>query len=96
MTTKKGTSKKAKKAKKNKPTKAMLKELGDVLQKHNLRGVTIQFMDSGSSATALTASVANGGLAPTPDSLNCTPPKTPTFVCKTLANGTIVCGFVCR
>ena len=95
MTTKKKPSKKMKK---KKPTKAMLKEIGEVLQKHNSNGVTLKFSDSVGSVALSGGAVADSasGLAPTAESLNCTPPKSPTFVCKTLADGTIVCGFVCR
>lgn len=92
MSTKKRTSRKT--TKKKKPSKAMLKELAEVFEKHNSTGVTIQFSDSIGS---LTESAGDAhGLAPTPESLNCTPPKKPTRVCKTLPNGDIVCGWVCR
>lgn len=92
MTTKKKPSKKQ--AKKKRPTKAMLKEIGEVLQKHKSNGVTIMFADSmGNTANATDAA---HGLAPTRESLNCTPPKSPTHICKTLSDGTIVCGWVCR
>jgi hypothetical protein len=92
MSTKKRTSKKT--TKKKRPTKAMLKEIAKVLEKHNSTGVTIRFSDSIGSLAESTGDAH--GLAPTPDSLNCTSPKKPTHVCKTLPNGTIVCGWVCR
>ena len=97
MTTKKRTAKKraSKKTTKTKrPTRAMLKDIAEVLERHNSRGVTIQFSEPIAGLTALAGDTH--GLAPTPDSLNCPPPKSPTHVCKTLANGTIVCGWVCR
>lgn len=92
MSTKKKSSKKQ--TKKKRPTKGMLKEIGEVLQRHNSTGVTIRFSDNVGNLTESTGTAH--GLAPTPDSLSCTPPKKPTHVCKTLPNGTIVCGWVCR
>ena len=90
----------SKQAKKKRPTKAMLRELSEVFERHNWNGVTIRLSDPGSlpAVAESTAALANAdpGLAPTPGSLNCTPPTKPTFVCKTLSDGTIVCGFVCR
>jgi len=92
MSTKKRTSKKT--TKKKEPTKAMLKEIAQVLEKHNSTAVTMRFSASISNLTAAAGDAH--GLAPTPDSLNCTPPKSPTHVCKKLPDGTIVCGWVCR
>lgn len=96
MSTKKRTSKQAKK---KKPTKAMLQELSEVFERHNWSGVTIRLSDSdsvGGVAKSMGVVALNvSGLAPTPDSLNCTPPAKPTFTCETLSDGTIVCGFVC-
>ena len=90
----------SKRTKKKKPTKAMLQELKELLERHKWTGTIISLHDADSigELAAATGVVAHATpeLAPTPDSLNCTPPAKPTFDCDTLANGTIVCGWVCR
>jgi hypothetical protein len=86
--------------KKRRPTKAMVKEIKEVFERHNWSGAIVPLPTPDSIGLAAdstgVAARAASGLAPTPDSLNCIPPAKPTFDCQTLPNGTIVCGWVCR
>ena len=97
-TTKKTTKRTTKRKKKKTPTKAMLKEVAEVLARHKWVGSTIWMPEaSPQSITGASESVEdNGGLAPNPASLNCILPEVPTFVSKLLPNGDTISGFVCR
>jgi len=96
MSPKKRTSKKQ--ATKKRPTKAMLKEISEVFERHKWAGVTIRLSDSESigELNNLTVGDGNLGLAPTPGSLNCTPPEKPKYDCRKKSDGTIVCGWYCE
>lgn len=97
MSPKKRTSKKE--AKKKRPTKAMLEEISEVFERHELGGVTIQPLDSQSIGDLdLTGDFEDDslGLAPTKESLNCILPEQPRYVCEASESGKIVCGWRCR
>ena|SRR5215213_7827609 len=98
MSPRKRTSKK--RATKKRPTKAMLKEISEVFERHKWAGVIIRLSDSESigELNALTEDVGDGnlGLAPTRESLKCTPPEKPRYDCIKKSDGTIVCGWYCE
>jgi hypothetical protein len=96
MSTKKRTSKRTKK---QTPSKAMLEEIAEVFEKHDWVGTTIWMPERDSTERAMNVEATaldSGGLAPTPSSLNCSPPEKPTFISKRLEDGTLVSGWACR
>lgn len=95
MTTKKSASKRLPK---KRPSKALLKELKAVFEKHNWSGtaIMIQPMEAASVGTnALGATIAGSGLVPDPSMLNCQPPKQPQFLTITHPDGTLESGWAC-
>ena len=86
MSTKKQPSKGSRK---KRPSKALLKEISEVFEKHNwpTDAIVIHALDS--------SSAMDGGLASSPAMLNCQPPAKPELISRHRSDGTIETGWAC-